>query len=111
MVHLSDIHFGQEDKDGTFHHQEDVRDAVKRDCGVMRAKWRGAYSVAVDHGGIAADRTGVRSGSVSVGTAENLIGPDLIAEGEEGEGGTVPEKSMRSARWLLGYFSICGVVM
>ncbi|XUJ36595.1 hypothetical protein ACQ5SK_18580 [Bradyrhizobium japonicum] len=38
MVHLSDIHFGQEDKDGTFHHQDDVRDAVTRDCKVLRER-------------------------------------------------------------------------
>ena len=36
MVHLSDIHFGQEDKDGSFHHQNDVREAVTRDCDLMR---------------------------------------------------------------------------
>jgi len=47
MVHLSDIHFGQEDKDGTFHHQEDVRDAVTRDCEVMRNKLGPANGILV----------------------------------------------------------------
>lgn len=46
MVHLSDIHFGQE-KDGTFHHQEDVRDAVARDCRVMRDKLGTANGILV----------------------------------------------------------------
>jgi hypothetical protein len=47
MVHLSDIHFGQEDKDGTFHHQEDVRDAVTRDCDVVRQKLGPANGILV----------------------------------------------------------------
>ncbi|WOH68866.1 metallophosphoesterase [Bradyrhizobium sp. BWA-3-5] len=47
MVHLSDIHFGQEDKDGTFHHQEDVRNAVTRDCKVMRGKLGPANGILV----------------------------------------------------------------
>jgi calcineurin-like phosphoesterase family protein len=47
MVHLSDIHFGQEDKDGTFHDQEDVREGVARDCRVMRKKLGPANGILV----------------------------------------------------------------
>lgn len=47
MVHLSDIHFGQEDKDGSFHLQEDVRDAVTRDCERKRAKLGPANGIVV----------------------------------------------------------------
>src|ERR1700722_16250749 len=47
MVHLSDIHFGQENKDGAFHLQNYVRDAVTGDCERMRAKLGVANGIVV----------------------------------------------------------------
>src|SRR4051812_36267616 len=47
MIHLSDIHFGQELDDGSFHLQQDIRDGVTEDCERMRAKFGKANGIVV----------------------------------------------------------------
>lgn len=47
IVHLSDIHFGQENKDGSYEVQEDIRDGLKLDCERMRASFGNADAIIV----------------------------------------------------------------
>ena len=47
ILHLSDIHFGQERKDGTVHFQDDVRAALTRDAARMKEKLGPANGIVV----------------------------------------------------------------